>query len=319
MSCTHSGSSNSARNMTWRIPRGSIVPLVTPFGLDGGIDWIALRRLIRWQIDKGSHGISVTGTTGEPSSLTLDERGLVMAAAADEIGGRVPFLPATGTNNLEETLQLTRSAERLGADAALVIVPYYNRPSQEGLYRYFKEVADGVRLPIVIYNIPGRTGTNMTARTMARLRRDCPSIIGVKESNKDFEHINQVLHECGRDFFVFSGIELLCYPILAIGGAGHVSATANLLPREVANLYDLVFAGRHAEALDLHYRLLPLNEALFMETNPGPLKWLMGRLGMIEPRLRLPLCEPAPEVKARLEEMIRLYELSNELLTEHVQ
>ncbi len=274
--------------------RGSIVPIITPFADDGQIDEQTLERLIDWQIASGSHGISVTGTTGEPSALSLDERRRMLDLGKGAVNGRVPFVPATGTNNIDETTDLTQYAERLGVDAALVIVPYYNRPSQEGLFRYFRAVAQQTDLPIIIYNIPGRTATNMAPETMARLREACPNIIGVKESNKDFEHTSKVLHTCGRDFLVYSGIELLCYPMLAIGGVGHVSATANILPREVAALYDLVVAGRWQEAMDLHYRLLPINEALFLETNPGPLKWAMGELGWIEPILKLPLCEPSP-------------------------
>ena len=289
---------------------GSIVPLVTPFDGSGEIDLAALCRLIDWQIENGSHGISVTGTTGEPSALSLDEREKVMAVACERIAGRVPFVPATGTNNLDDTVRLTKSAAALGAAAALIIVPYYNRPSQEGLYRYFRTIAMSVEVPIIIYNIPGRTAINMLPGTMARLRRECPSVIGVKESNKDFEHVSLVLHECGRDFLVFSGIELLCYPMLAIGGVGHVSATANVLPKEVAALFDLHADGRQAEALDLHYRLLPLNEALFLETNPGPLKWLMGRIGLIKPIYRLPLCEPSAGVQQRLEDMFNHYDFS---------
>ncbi len=289
--------------------RGSIVPLVTPFTEDGTFDEPTFTRLIEWQIEHGSHGISVTGTTGEPSSLSLSEREQVMEVAMRTIGGRLPFVPATGTNNYEETLHLTRTAERLGADAALIIVPYYNRPSQEGLYRYFRALAEQVELPLIIYNIPGRTAVNMAPTTMARLRHDCPSIIGVKESNKDFEHVSLVLYHCGRDFLVYSGIELLCYPMLAIGGVGHVSATANILPREVADLYNFVAAGRWSEAVDLHYKLLPLNEALFLETNPGPLKWAMGRLGLITPHLRLPLCEPSSANQAKIEAALDQYGL----------
>lgn len=289
--------------------RGSIVPLVTPFTQDGRFDAQSFTRLIEWQIESGSHGISVTGTTGEPSALSLLEREQVMDMAVRTIRGRVPFVPATGTNNFQETLHLTRLAERLGADAALVIVPYYNRPSQEGLYCYFQALATQVELPLIIYNIPGRTAVNMSPATMARLRRNCPSIVGVKESNKDFEHVSHVLASCGRDFLVYSGIELLCYPMLAIGGVGHVSATANILPREVADLYNLVAAGRWHEAIDLHYQLLPLNEVLFLETNPGPLKWAMGRLGQIAPTLRLPLCEPSVENQARIEAVLKDYGL----------
>ncbi len=290
--------------------RGSIVPLVTPFTGGGAFDEGAFRGLIEWQIESGSHGLSVTGTTGEPSALSIEEREHVMDAAAGAIRGRLPFVPATGTNNYDETLRLTRAAGRMGADAALVIVPYYNRPSQEGLYRYFRALAGEVALPLIIYNIPGRTAVNMAPATMARLRRDCPGIVGVKESNKDFEHVSKVIHACGRDFLVYSGIELLCYPMLAIGGAGHVSATANILPHEVADLYNHVAAGRWAVAMDLHYHLLPLNDVLFLETNPGPLKWAMGRLGRINPYLRLPLCEPSAEHQAAIEATLADYGLT---------
>ncbi|MHB8644936.1 MAG: 2,4-dihydroxyhept-2-ene-1,7-dioic acid aldolase [Thermomicrobiales bacterium] len=291
--------------------RGSIVPIITPFDDDGRIDDGTLERLIDWQIASGSHGISVTGTTGEPSALSLDERRRMLDLGKSAVDGRVPFVPATGTNNIDETTDLTRYAERLGVDAALVIVPYYNRPSQEGLFRYFRAVAGQVELPIIIYNIPGRTATNMAPETMARLREACPNIVGVKESNKDFEHTSKVLHTCGRDFLVYSGIELLCYPMLAIGGVGHVSATANILPQEVAALYDLVVAGRWQEAMDLHYRLLPINEALFLETNPGPLKWAMGALGWIKPILKLPLCEPSPAHQEKIRAALAGCDLTN--------
>ena len=289
--------------------RGSIVPLVTPFTESGAFDEKTFIELIAWQIESGSHAISVTGTTGEPSALSLAEREHVMDVAASALRKRLPFIPATGTNNYEETLHLTQVAEHLGADAALIIVPYYNKPSQEGLYRYFRALAERVELPLIIYNIPGRTALNMAPTTMARLHCDCPSIVGVKESNKDFEHVSRVLYTCGRNFLVYSGIELLCYPMLAIGGAGHVSATANILPREVADLYNFVATGRWSEAIDLHYRLLPLNEALFLETNPGPLKWAMGRMGRITPHLRLPLCEPGIENQIRLEAVLDEYGL----------
>lgn len=289
--------------------RGSIAPVPTPFTPDGAFAAAALTGLIEWHIDSGTHGISVTGTTGEPSALTLEEREHVMAVAAAAVRGRVPYVPGTGTNNFAETLRLTRAAERLGADAALVIVPYYSRPSQEGLYQHFRALADQVRIPVIVYNIPGRTAVNLAPATLARLRRDCRNIIGVKEANKDFEHASHVLHQCGRDFLLYSGIELLCYPMLALGGAGHISATANLLPRQVADLYNLAAAGRWAEALDLHYQLLPLNEALFLETNPGPLKYALGLMGKLHPGLRLPLVPPAPENQAKIRGVLQSYGL----------
>ncbi len=290
--------------------RGSIVPVVTPFTSAGALDDPTFVELLEWQIESGSHGISVTGTTGEPSSLSLEEREHVMEVAARTVGGRVPFVPGTGTNNLAETIRLTRAAEALGADAALVIVPYYSRPSQEGLYRYFRALEGEVGLPIVIYNIPGRTAVNMAPSTMARLRRDARNIVGVKEANKDFEHVSRVLHECGRDFLVYSGIELLCYPMLAIGGAGHVSATANVFPTEVADLYNQVAAGRWKQAMDMHFHLLEINDALFVETNPGPLKWVMGKLGRINPYLRPPLCEPSADNQKGLQEVMDDYGLT---------
>jgi 4-hydroxy-tetrahydrodipicolinate synthase len=288
--------------------KGSIVPIVTPFK-NGEVDYDGLARLIDWQIQNGSHGISVTGTTGEPTSLTFDERQRVIAAAQEAVGGRVPFLPGTGTTNHAETLELSRYAERAGADGVLVIAPYYNRPSQEGLFRHFDAVAKAVGVPVVLYNIPGRTAVNIEIDTVARLREANYNIVGVKESNKDFEHINRLLHKLGRDFLVYSGIELLCFPVLAIGGAGYVSATGNLMPREVASLYDLVAAGEWQAAQDLHYRLMPLNDAVFLEINPVPVKTALGWMGKIEPDVRLPLAPLAPANAAKLRAVVAEYGL----------
>ncbi len=288
--------------------RGSLVPVVTPFR-DGRLDEAGLARLIDWQIESGSHGISVTGTTGEPSALTRAERERVIEVAVETVAGRVPFLAGTGSNNHDETLHLTRFAEQAGADAALVVTPYYNRPSQEGLYQHFAAVAGAVGLPVVLYNIPGRTAVNLEIDTVARLRAARPNIVGCKESNKDFEFINRLLHKLGRDFLVYSGIELLCFPILAIGGAGYVSATGNLLPREVARLYDLVQAGEWQAAQDLHYHLMPLNDAIFLEINPVPVKTALGWMGKISPEVRLPLVSLSAANQARLRAVLAEYGL----------
>lgn len=287
--------------------RGSIAPVVTPFKKDGSLDLDTLTNLIDWHIESGSHGISVTGTTGEPSSLTIEERVQVMEVAMKAVNGRVPFVPGTGSTNHDETLYLTKKAEELGVDAALVIVPYYNKPSQHALYKHFKAVADSVNIPIIIYNIPGRTATNLEVKTLAKLNRDCPNIIGVKESNKDFEHINRVLLECGRDFLLYSGIELLCYPILAIGGAGYISATANVAPKQVAEVYEAWVAGDVKRAQDLHYDLMPLNDVLFKDTNPAPLKAALGMLGRAEPVLRLPMDLPTQELQNEIREVLKQY------------
>jgi 4-hydroxy-tetrahydrodipicolinate synthase len=289
--------------------RGSIAPIVTPFDTNMAVDTQALANLIEWHIESGSHAISVTGTTGEPSSLTIQERELVMETAIKTAAKRVPVVPGTGSTNHAETLHLTKRAQEMGADAALVIVPYYNRPNQQALYNHFKIVADSVDIPIIIYNIPGRTAVNLEVKTLARLAEDCKNIIGVKESNKDFEHVNRVLLNCGRDFLLYSGIELLCYPMLAIGGAGHVSATANIAPKEIADIYNYWAAGEVEKAIDLHYKMMPLNDVLFKDTNPGPLKTAMGMMGKINPALRLPMGPPSEALQKEIRETLEQYGL----------
>ena len=288
--------------------RGSIAPIITPFNEDGSIDFKTLEELINWHIESGSHGISVTGTTGEPSSLTVEERVQVMEAAAKTINGRVPFIPGTGSTNHEEALYLTKKAQEIGVDAVMVIVPYYNKPSQHALYKHFKAIADSVpNLPVIVYNIPGRTAVNMEVKTLAKLNKDCSNIVGVKESNKDFEHVNRVLLECGRDFLLYSGIELLCYPMLAIGGAGHISATANVEPKKVADIYNAWAEGDVQKALNLHYELMPLNDVLFKDTNPAPLKAALGMMGKIKPILRLPMDLPSKELQEEIREVLQKY------------
>ncbi|WP_428986994.1 2,4-dihydroxyhept-2-ene-1,7-dioic acid aldolase [Virgibacillus pantothenticus] len=272
--------------------RGSVTPLITPFKANYEIDYEKQAELIEYQLDNGTHAISVTGTSGEPSSLTLEERVYVMENAKQAINGRVPFAPGTGSTNHDETMYLTKKAQEIGADAAMVIVPYYNKPNQQALYKHFKTIADTVDIPIIVYNIPGRTAVNMEVETLARLREDCPNIIGVKESNKDFEHVNRVLLHCGRDFLLFSGIELLCYPMLAIGGAGSISATSNVEPKKVAEMHNAWAEGDIKRAQDLHFELMTLNDVLFKDTNPAPVKAALGMMGKIEPVLRLPMDVP---------------------------
>lgn len=288
--------------------RGSIVPVVTPFK-QGDVDHDTLAALIDWQIASGSHGISVTGTTGEPGALSLAERKAVMRTAVEAVNGRVPFVPGTGSTNHAETLELSRFAQEIGADALLVIAPYYCRPSQEGLFQHFDSVAKSVDIPIILYNIPGRTAVNIEIDTVARLKDANDNIIGVKESNKDFEHINRLLHKMGTNFLVYSGIELLCFPILAIGGAGYVSATGNLMPAKVASLYNLVAAGKWEEARRNHYELMTLNDAIFLEINPVPVKTILGMMGKCSPEVRLPLAPVSSENYAKLAAIARQYGL----------
>jgi 4-hydroxy-tetrahydrodipicolinate synthase len=262
--------------------RGSIAPLVTPFAEDGALDLDGVARLVHWQLDEGSHGISVGGSTGEPGAQTVEERIAVMETAAAAVDDRAPFLPGTGTARLDETLRLTAEAERLGADAALVITPYYSRPSQQGLFEWYSTVAaEFPAMPIVVYNVPIRTAVDIAPETVGRLRRAHDNVVGIKETTKDFEHVSHVLNECGSDFLAYSGIELLCYPMLSIGGVGHLSCVANFAPRPVAALYDRFAEGRHDECVKLHYDLHPLVELAFVETNPVPVKWVMERLGLL--------------------------------------
>jgi 4-hydroxy-tetrahydrodipicolinate synthase len=286
--------------------RGAITPLVTPFLDDGELDLESVERLVDWQLERGSHGISVGGSTGEPTSQTVEERIAVMRAAVAAIGGRVPFLPGTGSALMRETLELTAEAQRLGAAAALVVTPYYSRAQQDGLFAWYSEVAaEFPDLPIIVYNVPIRAAVDVTPGTVGRLRREHDNIVGIKETTRDFEHVSFVLRECGRDFIALSGIELLCYPMLVLGGAGHLSCVGNFAPEPVAALYDAFVAGDHARARELHYDLHPLVEAAFAEVNPVPAKWVMHELGLLSsPRARAPLASLSDGAQANVRRLL---------------
>ncbi|HEY2095345.1 MAG TPA: 4-hydroxy-tetrahydrodipicolinate synthase, partial [Pseudonocardia sp.] len=277
-----------------------------PFTDDGAVDHDSLRALIRFQLDAGSHGISLGGSTGEPSAQSVTERTAAMSTAAAEIADRVPFLPGTGSHKLSETLELTAAARDAGADAALVITPYYARPTQEGLYRWYAAVArEFPDLPLVIYNVPSRTAVDVAPDTVRRLFTDFENIVGIKETTRDFEHFSRVLHACGRSLLVWSGIELLCLPLLALGGAGFVSAVANLAPGAVAQMYEHWQAGDLDGARDLHYRLHPLVDLMFVETNPAPAKWVLHQQGLISSGyVRPPLVPPSEAGLARIRALL---------------
>jgi 4-hydroxy-tetrahydrodipicolinate synthase len=287
--------------------RGSMAPVVTPFTPDGELDLGGLRRLITWQLDSGSHGISLGGSTGEPSAQSAQERIAAMTEAAAVIADRVPFLPGTGSARLDETLQLTAAARDLGADAALVITPYYARPTQDGLFEWYATVAaENPGLPIVVYNVPSRTAVDIAPETVARLRRRYDNIVGVKETTRDFEHFSRMLHACGRDFLLWSGIELLCLPLLALGGVGFVSAVANIAPTAVAQMFELWTAGEQEKARDLHYALHPLVDLIFTETNPAPVKWVLQQAGLLgSAYVRPPLAEVSDAGRRRIGELLQ--------------
>ena len=262
--------------------RGSIAAVVTPFTDAGDVDHDSLRALVRWQLASGSHGISIGGSTGEPSAQSIGERAEAIRTVASEIDDRVPFLPGTGSAKLDETLELTAAARDAGADAVLVITPYYARPTQEALYVWYTTVArEFPDLPIVAYNVPSRTSVEIAPETVARLHRDHDNFVGVKETTKDFEHFSRVMHAAGPDLLVWSGIELLCLPILSLGGAGFISALANIAPTAVSEMYEAAVRGDDVRARELHYGVHPLVDLLFVETNPAPAKWLMKQLGLL--------------------------------------
>jgi 4-hydroxy-tetrahydrodipicolinate synthase len=285
--------------------KGSITPIITPFR-DGAVDYDAFARLVERQVAEGSHGVLITGTTAEPSSLTLDERAELVRVAVATVGRRVPVVAATGSQSYAESLDLSRRAERAGADALLVVTPYYIRPPQAGLVEYFVSIAGKVGLPLMVYHIPGRAAVSMTAETFARIAERAPNLVGMKHAFNDLELVTEVLHRCGPDFRIFCGLEALSFPMMAVGGAGVMNAVGNLAPARVAALCEAVFRGDLAEGRRLHDDLFALNQAIFLDTNPIPLKHMMWRLGLIAaPEVRLPLVPMDAERGRKLDEVLR--------------
>ncbi len=269
---------------------GSLVAIVTPFK-NGKIDEDALKKLIEFQIENGTHGIVPCGTTGESPTLSHEEHEYVIELTVKAVRKRVPVVAGTGSNSTKEAIRLTRFAEQIGADAALLVVPYYNKPTQEGLYLHFRQIASQVHIPLILYNIPGRSGVNMNPETVLRLAQECKNIIGVKEASGSLIQASKILYLCGRDFLLYSGEDALNFPLLAIGAKGFITVTANVAPRDVADLYEFYIKGEIDKARDMHYRLLPLNETLFIETNPIPVKAALSMMDKIAYEYRYPLCQ----------------------------
>lgn len=286
--------------------RGSIAALMTPFTADGAVDHAGLTNLVNWQLASGSHGVSLGGSTGEPSSQSITERAEAIRTVAAAVDDRVPFLPGTGSAKLDETLELTAAARDAGADAALIITPYYARPTQEALYVWYTTVANEFPdLPIVAYNVPSRTAVDIAPETIARLYRDLDNFVGVKETTKDFEHFSRVLQLCGQDLLVWSGIELLCLPLMALGGAGFISATSNIAPAATAQMFEAWETGDLNLAREIHYGLHPLVDLLFVETNPAPGKWVLEQRGLIASGfVRPPLITPTDAGIAQIKKLM---------------
>jgi 4-hydroxy-tetrahydrodipicolinate synthase len=288
--------------------QGAMVAIVTPFK-DGRVDETALRRLIDFQIANGTHGIVPCGTTGESATLSFHEHERVIEITVEQVDKRVPVIAGTGSNNTDEAVRLTKHAKEAGADGALMITPYYNKPTQEGLYRHFRLVAESVDIPVILYNIPGRTAVNMEADTIARLAK-IANIVGVKEASGSMKQITDIIAKCGKDFDVLSGEDFLTFPLLCVGGKGVISVTSNIVPRDMSDLCNLYFEGKFARAQELYYRLLPLCHSLFIETNPSPVKAALAMMGKLDSdEVRLPLAPMSEANRERLRKELQAYGL----------
>lgn len=282
---------------------GSIVAIVTPFR-NGKVDERAFGDLIEWQLANGTNGIVPCGTTGESATLTNDEHHRVIRLSVEVVKGRVPVIAGTGSNSTDEAISLTRHAKEAGADGALLITPYYNKPTQEGLYRHYKAVAEAVDMPLVLYNIPGRTGVNMLPATVARLAV-MKNIVGIKEGSGSVQQASEIAQTCGDRLTVLSGDDPLTLPMMAVGAKGVITVTANVMPKEMAQLVASFQAGRIDEARRIHFALSALFAALFYETNPIPVKEALGMMGKIDPELRLPLCAMSADNRNQLTRVLK--------------
>ena len=267
---------------------GSIVALITPMHEDGSVDYPALRKLIDWHIAEGTDCIGVVGTTGESPTVSVEEHCEIIRVAVEQAAGRVPIMAGAGANSTQEAIELTRFAKKVGADCSLQVVPYYNKPTQEGIYRHFKTIAEAVDLPVVLYNVPGRTVADMSVETTLRLAQ-VPGIIGIKEATGNIERAAWLVRELPESFSVYSGDDGTAVALMLLGGKGNVSVTANVAPRLMHELCIAAVNGDALLARKLHLQLLPLHKQLFCEPNPIPVKWALNRMGRCGPALRLPL------------------------------
>ena len=272
--------------------RGSFTALVTPFK-NGGLDERAFRDLVEWQIAEGTDGLVPVGTTGESPTLSHDEHHKVVEWCIDQAKGRVPVIAGAGSNSTAEAIDLSKHAEKAGANAVLIVTPYYNKPTQDGLYRHYKAINDAINIPIIIYNIPPRSVIDMLPETMGRLAHDFRNVVGVKDATGKVERVSEQRLACGTDFIQLSGEDASALGFNAHGGVGCISVTANVAPRQCAEMHEAWQRGDAREALAIHTRLTPLHRALFIEANPGPVKYALARLGRCSAEIRLPLVEPA--------------------------
>lgn len=283
---------------------GAFTALVTPFK-DGKVDEEAFRKHIEWQIEQGINGLVPCGTTGESATLTHEEHEEVIRICVEQAKKRVPVIAGAGSNNTREAIRLTRFAKEIGADAALLITPYYNKPTQEGLYQHFKAIAAEAPMPIIMYNVPGRTGCNMLPATVARIAHDVPDVVGIKEATANLIQISDVVEQCPAGFQVLSGDDFTVLPILSVGGCGVISVTSNVAPAMMSQLCKAFRSGDIQEAQRLHFALAPLSRAMFLETNPLAVKTSLALMGFQQLEFRLPLTPLQPANLERLTQVLR--------------
>lgn len=289
--------------------KGSIVALVTPFNEDGRINEDKFKRLVDWHIENKTDGILICGTTGESATLTHPEHKKLIELAVEEVNKRVPVVAGCGSNSTREALELVKHADKVGADYALVITPYYNKPTPEGLYQHFKKISGAADIPIIIYNVPGRTGCNILPATVARIYNDCPSVVGIKEASGSLDQITQIMTLVDDKFMLFSGSDEVNLPILSVGGVGVISVVANVAPKETHELAVSFLEGRYQDSKKMQIYLYDLIKALFMETNPIPTKTALSLMGLIDLNFRLPLCKMSEDNLAKLKAVLKKYKL----------
>jgi len=287
--------------------KGSIVAIVTPFKNDK-LDEKALSDLIEWHIAEGTNAIVPCGTTGESATLNYDEHYRVIELTIQVVNKRIPVIAGTGANSTSETIMMTGKAKKLGADGALLVVPYYNKPTQEGLYRHYKAIAEEVDIPIVLYNVPGRTALNMLPQTVARLA-EIKNIVAIKEATGDMAQASEILRLCSNKLAVLSGDDFTTFSLMALGGKGTISVSANVAPKDVSEMCRALEEGNFDQARKLHFKLEPLNKGMFIETNPISVKTALSLMGKIQEEIRLPMCPMSSDNKDKLENIIKNYGL----------
>jgi len=279
--------------------QGSMVALVTPMNADNSLDWASLHKLVDWHLEQGTHAIVAVGTTGESATLSVEEHLAVVKKVVDQVNGRIPVIAGTGANSTSEAIELTQAAKDAGVDACLLVTPYYNKPTQEGLFLHHQHIARSVAIPQILYNVPGRTGVDMKTETALRIAQ-VQNIIGIKEATGDLARAKDLIEQAPQGFAIISGDDATAVELILLGGQGDISVTANVVPREIATMCELALAGKAQEARAINQRLLALHDAMFVESNPIPVKWAVEQLGLIQSGIRLPLTRLSDSFQAQV-------------------